>query len=265
MRGHIFGAALVAAPLMAAEITTDDLGTLPVADVIFLGEVHDNLAHHMNQRAAMLEIKPAAVVYEMLTEAQAAQMPPVLPNEDDLRALLDWDNSGWPDFTLYYPVFSAAPDALVFGAAMPRDELRALRDTAITTIFGADAGTFGLTTPLAPHEQMDREALKARAHCDMLPETMLPMMVDIQRLRDAMLARAALQAFEQTGGPVVVITGTEHARTDWGAPATLRFAAPDLRQLSIGQFEARPEAAPPHDLWLVAEPPDRADPCDAFR
>lgn len=66
-------------------------------------------------------------------------------------------------------------------------------------------------------------------------------MVDIQRLRDAMLADAALEAVTQTGGPVIVITGTGHARNDWGAPYMLTQAQPDLRVLSVGQFELTPE------------------------
>ena len=99
----------------------------------------------------------------------------------------------------------------------------------------------------------------------MLPDSLLPGMVAIQRLRDALLAEAALRAFTDTGGPVVVITGTEHARTDIGAPLKLARAAPEITQLSLGQFEHAQDTAPPHDLWIVTDPHPRPDPCGAFR
>ena len=98
---------------------------------------------------------------------------------------------------------------------------------------------------------------------------MLPGMVQAQRLRDAGLARAVLQAMDATGGPVAVITGTGHARTDTGIPAALAQAAPQLQVLSIGQIEAAPdtaiETAPPYDLWIITTPTPRADPCAVFR
>ena len=78
-------------------------------------------------------------------------------------------------------------------------------------------------------------------------------------------ARAVVQAMDATGGPVAVITGNGHARKDWGVPAVLAVAAPDLSVLSLGQFEAAPEGAAPYDLHLVTAPADRDDPCEAFR
>ena len=76
-----------------------------------------------------------------------------------------------------------------------------------------------------------------QAHCDALPEDMLPGMVAVQRLRDAVLARAVVRAMDDTGGPVAVITGNGHARRDWGMPAMLARAAPDLDVWVLGQTE----------------------------
>lgn len=258
-------AATLALPAVAAEITPDQLDRLPTADVIFLGEVHDNPMHHVHQSRAVLALSPTALVFEMLTPEQAAQIPDDLPEQDKLEALLDWEHSGWPDFAMYYPIFAAAPDAMIFGAALPREAARAVLQDGIAAHFPADPTRFGLVLALDPDDQAAREAHQFAAHCDALPEAMLPGMVAIQRLRDALLAEAALRAFEQVGGPVVVITGTEHARTDIGAPAKLALAAPDLSQLSIGQFEIAPDLPPPHDLWLVTAPHPRPDPCDMFR
>ncbi len=90
-------------------------------------------------------------------------------------------------------------------------------------------------------------------------------MVEAQRLRDAGLARAVVAAMLETGGPVALITGNGHARTDWGVPRMLGRALPDATVISVGQFEAAPSGPVPHDLWLVTEPAERPDPCLAFR
>lgn len=257
--------ALASLPTHADMIDVDHIERLPIADVIFFGEVHDNPIHHENQARAIEQIGPTALVFEMLTEDQASRMPDTLPDMADLRELLDWDNSGWPDFALYYPLFTAGPDAHIFGAGLPREAARAAMGQSLDQTFSGDAAQFGLTADLPPAQQRDREALQARAHCDALPEDLLPGMVDIQRLRDAMLADAALEAVTLTGGPVIVITGTGHARNDWGAPYMLTQAQPDLRVLSVGQFEAIPENRPPHDYWIVTDPHPRPDPCEMFR
>jgi uncharacterized iron-regulated protein len=119
--------------------------------------------------------------------------------------------------------------------------------------------------PLPEAERAAMEADQAEAHCGALPAEMLPGMVEAQRARDAAIALAALEALEQTGGPVAVITGNGHARTDWGMPVFLRAFAPEVRVLTLGQLEAPPEEPPPFDLWLVTAPAEREDPCAVFR
>ncbi len=260
------GAALAALPAAARGIDAADLYDLPAADIVLLGEVHDNPAHHAHQAIAVEALNPTAVVFEMLSPDQAARVTPrLLASEEALGAVLGWEASGWPDFAMYYPVFVAAGEAAIIGAAAPRADVRAASEAGAGTIFGAEAGRFGLDAPLPAPQQMLREAGQLMAHCNALPAEALPGMVEAQRLRDGWLARAALAALEDTGGPVVVITGNGHARADWGVPALLTVAAPDVRVLSLGQFEDAAEARPPFDLWLVTDPVDRPDPCAVFR
>jgi uncharacterized iron-regulated protein len=252
-------------PLVAQEITPADLDRLPAADVVILGETHDNPAHHANQARAVMAIQPTALVFEMLTPAQAARTPNDRGDADALARAYDWGATGWPDFAMYHPIFAAAPLARVFGADVARDDLaRAMSDGAAAA-FGMDAARFGLDAPLAAHDLTARLAEQATAHCDMLPADLLPGMVEAQRLRDAALARAALQAVVETGGPVAVITGSGHARNDTGVPALLRLAKPSLTVLSIGQIEGAPEGDVPFDLWIVTDGvAGRGDPCAAF-
>jgi uncharacterized iron-regulated protein len=238
------------------------------AQVLFLGEVHDNPAHHARQAQVVAEVQPAAIVWEMLSAGEAAKaLPAVIGDEAALGAALGWADSGWPDFAMYYPIFAAAPEARHYGAELPRDEARGIFEAGrqAVAVPNAALGVL-LAAELDPEMQAQREALQMAAHCDALPAEMLPQMVDVQRVRDTLLATAALQALEDTGGPVVVITGNGHARTDWGAPALLMAAAPGVSVMALGQGEdgrAGPEGG--FDLVESAPPVDRGDPCEAFR
>ena len=253
--------ALCASPAFASSVPEG----LEGADVVFLGEIHDNPAHHARQAEITGALAPAALVFEMLTPEQGARaLPELMENAEALETAIGWADSGWPDFSLYYPIFAASPTARVYGGGVPRDAARAAMNEGVAAWFGAeDAARYGLDLPLPGDEQAAREAMQLSAHCDALPETMLPVMVDIQRLRDASLARAAAVALADTGGPVVVITGNGHARTDWGAPAYLALARPDAVLRSYGQSE---DGAIGGSFDLQADSPgvDRDDPCAAF-
>jgi len=257
--------ALFAGPAIAAEIVPSGLATLPQADVVVLGEVHDNPVHHQNQAAAVAALAPRALVFEMLTPKQAAGATvEARHSAGTLAEALGWAGTGWPDFAFYYPIFAAAPEAAVFGGGLPRDEVRLAMSDGAAAVFGAESALYGLNMSLPGTVQADREAEQMAAHCNALPEQMLPGMVEAQRLRDAALARAVVQALERTGGPVAVITGNGHARRDVGLAAALAQAAPDITLLAVGQFEERPEEEVPFDYWLVTEPAEREDPCAAF-
>lgn len=250
----------------AEEIGPDGLGSLPEVEVVFLGEVHDNPLHHAHQAAAVAALGANVLIFEMLTEEQAARLRPEhYGSAEEMAAVLGWDGSGWPDFAMYHPIFLAAPDAQVLGGGLDRDIVRrAVTEGAAATIPDW-AEVFALGAPLPDAEQAARESGQAEAHCGALPPEMLPGMVEAQRLRDAALARAVLTAVVAIGGPVVVITGNGHARRDWGAPAMLARLLPDMPMLTIGQFELEASEDPPFDLWLVTEAADRPDPCLALR
>jgi len=62
-----------------------------------------------------------------------------------------------------------------------------------------------------------------------------------------------------------VITGNGHARTDWGAPALIGLAAPQVGVFSVAILEQAPDGDLPADAWIMTAPHDRPDPCDGFR
>ncbi|AHC99583.1 ChaN family lipoprotein [Leisingera methylohalidivorans] len=237
------------------------------ADVVILGEVHDNPVHHQRQAMLLAQLQPKAVVWEMITAKQAAALDPeTLTNAKRTARQLDWVNSGWPDFSLYAPVFAAAASARQYGAQVPRAEASEALKNGVAAYFGAeDAARFGLDRPLPEAEQAAREADQQANHCNAMPVEMLPVLVDFQRLRDAALAEAADRALAETGGPVAVITGNGHARTDRGLAVYLARARPAVQIRSLGQSEGG-QISGKFDLLLDAGAAvSRPDPCLTFR
>lgn len=256
-----FGAApLSAKPSPAASVP---LG----AQIVVMGEEHDAPEHHRNQAKWIERLRPAAVVFEMLPPdlGPVAEQMRGRPTEE-LDEALEWSERGWPDFATYVPIFRAIPEgSRIVGAEAPRAHLTAAMEHGAAAGFrGADR--FGLSEPLPEAEQATREAEQMTAHCDLLPAAAAAGMVEAQRLRDALLADTALSALDATGGPVAVVTGNGHARSDHGIPALIQRSRPDVEVVSIGQFTARVSAAP-HDAWVVTDPPTGRDPdpCAALR
>ncbi|MEL6522503.1 MAG: ChaN family lipoprotein [Pseudomonadota bacterium] len=257
---------MLAPSILWADQHECDLSALPSAEIYLLGERHDNADHHEIQACYVGAVAPAALVFEMLTADRAEGVPfEHRLDEDKLRETLDWDNSGWPDFSIYYNIFEAAPEAKLYGAAVPRETLRSAFQDGAVGLFGGDANRFGLDRPLPEDEQAEREEMQFNAHCEAMPREMMSGMVDAQRLRDAELARVALQALEETGGPVAVILGNGHARQDWGVPVYLAAASPETSVFSVGLIEGEPEENSPFDLVISGPVWEREDPCNAFK
>lgn len=226
----------------------------PVADIVVLGEVHDNPDAHLGQAAALQELQPTAVVFEMLTADDA-----VRADADRMSIAQAWEASGWRDFPIYAPIFDALGSARIVGAAAPRETVRAVYTDGAAALFGPDAPKFGLDKPLPDDEQTARQQLQFEAHCEAMPIEMMAGMVAVQRYRDAVFARAALDALDKYGPPVAVIAGNGHARTDWGVPALIAQAAPDVTTHAIAFVEQATDI--PFDELRIVPPAERDDPC----
>lgn len=232
----------------------------PDQDVYVLGEVHDNPLHHAEQARLVGLIAPKAVVWEMLLPEQVAALADTDRSDAAaMAAALDWEASGWPDFSMYYPIFNVAGDVPHLGAGVSREDLQTAMKDGAASMMGMEL------PPFAPDVQAALQAEQAVAHCNALPADLLPAMVQAQRLRDATLAGTALQALLDHGGPVVIITGTGHARADTGTPAILRILEPGLKVWSLGQTESDPGPDAPFDAVNVTAPAPREDPCLAFK
>jgi len=250
----------------ALDLSRSDMAQMRNADIVILGENHDNAIHHEGQAALIKRIQPKAVVFEMLTPLMATQVNAYA--KDDLRPLgseIGWEAAGWPDFAIYLPVFEALGTARAVGAALPRNAVREAFEAGAAAVFEGDAARFGLQDALPEEETQARQRMQFDAHCAAMPLDLMGGMVEAQRLRDAHFAARTLLALDAYGGPVVVITGNGHARKDWGMPHALAVAAPDVTVFSVGFVEDLVgDTDARFDLAIPTEAAPRGDPCAAF-
>jgi len=262
-----FAAAFAVLTIWCTPALADVPAQASIANVVFLGEVHDNPTHHETQADWIAVLQPTALVFEMIAPDVAAGLSAAdRADSQTLGKALGWAGSGWPDFAMYAPLFSSAPEARIYGAAVPRSMARQVLSDGLSVAMTVEGlQRFGLERDLPAAQQAAREAHQMAAHCDALPADLMPGMVFIQRVRDAWLAQQALAALQDTGGPVVVITGNGHARRDWGAPAAIAQADATVAVYALGQSEDGATQSGVFDHVVDAPAAERPDPCAAFK
>jgi uncharacterized iron-regulated protein len=258
-------------------VSADELvAALSEVPLVVLGEVHDNPVHHARQAWTVGRLKPGGLAFEMVPSASEEGIQVFREQGGAPGAIgpaIGWDRLGWPDWTLYAPIFEAAPDAYVAGGGVSRADIRQAMASGAAGAYGTGARRLGLDQPLDPATRGEIEDEMIASHCNKLPRSVAEDMVEAQRLRDARFAAAMARAFANgQGRAAVLITGNGHARTDRGVPAYLRLVAPELPVLSVGMVELDagedPVAAAsglPFDFVWFSGRTEREDPCAAFK
>lgn len=239
------------------------------ADLVLLGEVHDNPTAHAvrGQLLHALAATHPAVVFEQFAASDAPIAKPA-PG-DTLTAWLDrngFDRRGWR-WPLHEPVVSAAlaDGRSLWGSNLSRESLRSV------VTGGAAAAPEPLRqlmaqAPLDPAAQaaLDRDIIEG--HCNRLPASMIPGMRAAQEARDAAMTRALLLAADD--GPAWLIAGNGHVRGDIAVPRILRRVAPRTSMLVVGLLERDSTGAAPaaverrrYDLAILIPRTARPDPC----
>ena len=245
------------------------------AEVVVLGEVHDNPVHHARQARLVEALAPGGLAFEMVPTGSEEGVQVFLAQggaRGGIGPAIGWERLGWPDWDLYAPIFEAAPRAYVAGGGAARSELREAMRRGAAAAWGAGAGEVGLDRDLAAETRRALEDQMIAAHCGEIPRPVARGMVEAQRFRDARLAEAALRALRRGGEQAVLITGNEHARLDRGAPAYLGRLAGDVTVRSVGMIELPAGADPAeaaeglaYDYVWFSEPQERGDPCAGLR
>jgi len=263
------------------------------ADFVLLGEIHDNPDHHLLQARLVAALaatgRQPAVAFEMLETTQqraldAAQVGRQL-DADRVAAAVDWEHGGWPDFSLYRPIFAAGLRAglPLLAANLPR------RDVDNFFKVGGNAFSSGVREILRragslPHGSARAMAEEMRqAHCGQLPEELIAPIVQIQRARDAQMAARLLSADRELQAAgyeqgAVLIAGLGHVRVDRAVPSYLAREAPARSVRSVAFLEVSPDRLTPEDYrpafgggplpfdYVVFTPAvPRPDPCGGLR
>lgn len=262
------------------------LAELSRARFVLLGERHDNADHHLLQAEVVRALTGSGhepvLAFEMLDVEQQPAIDAVLAREpgnpDAIARAVAWDESGWPDWSLYRPIFAVGLERglRIIGANLPSAQVKQLVMRGPEALAPETFARLGLDTPLPEDTARAMREEMRESHCGQLPEAMLEPMVLAQRARDAQMADRLLATATQDGA--LLITGAGHARTDRGVPARLARRAPELPVRSLAFVEVSPEArepldyAPsdsagtlPYDFVWFTPATEREDPCAMFQ
>jgi len=226
------------------------------ADILVLGEIHDNPDHHRLQAKVLTEMlrrgRRPAIVWEMIPRGMQALLDSYVGDADSFGSFMAWNERGWPDWQIYQPIAEVALAAKLpmRGGDLDPATIRLVSSKGFDTAFGMDrARRLGLNRSPSLDIQASMLQEQADAHCGLMPAASLAPMVDVQRARDAALAEAALFALTAPGvDSVIVITGAIHARKDRGVPAVLAHIAPSVDVFALGLREGEGAAGTKGDL-----------------
>jgi uncharacterized iron-regulated protein len=239
------------------------------AEVVYLGELHDNPRHHVIQ-ARILEALLAAgsrpaVAFEMVPETRQADLEAAVrgdagPAEVDRR--LAWSAQGWPDFNMYWPLFDLARKhgLPVVGTDLDPDVARRIGRAGL----GASGEDLSRLRSALPDDVARDRGIARRlraAHCDQISEDRAIRMLDGWYARNVVIARGVRGGLERAT-QVVVIIGRGH-QSPGGVPEQLAALRPGTRQLVVGLYEGKADGPtePLTDVLWVTPARPRPNPC----
>ena len=250
------------------------------ADLIILGEKHDNPDHHRLQAAIFGSLldsgrRPALALEMLETDMQPAVDQFLEAGEHDADAFavaVKWHQSGWPDWSMYRPAVARAMEAGVpiLAANVPSSEAKALMRGEP----GVDAAKRYNLPPLEAEQQTSLNKELLDSHCGHLPASHIEGMSLVQRARDATMAKTMLDS----PSGAVLLAGFGHARRDRGVPMAIEYLRPQAKVYAIAFLEVATGRQAPNDyaqafeaarlpfdaVWFTPRVDD-TDPCTLFR
>lgn len=230
---------------------------LATADLILMGEQHDNEDHHRLQLWLLQRLHQqrtqASVLLEMLTPSQQPALDRVQDGsetvpEDQLQEYLQW-SPGW-EWHFYAPILGWALDSHIrlTAANLDRQEISLLYRNPVKV------------SPRYSEQALEeiQRTLEA-SHCGQIDEPQLSAMRGIQQQRDVRMA----EALQVAAAPALLLAGNYHVRKDLGVPLHMDQAAPLVIMLhELGKPLPGPEQA--DYVWLTPAAP-ASDHCAEWR
>jgi uncharacterized iron-regulated protein len=220
------------------------LARIDRADVVLLGETHDNPLHHeIQQRLLNARIasgsRPALLMEQLDSESQPA-LDLALSNTDKEEALLYASRLiKFTDWKSYRPFLAAAidNDLPVIAANISSQQLQPVIWDGFSAYDAADLKRMEVEEVWSDSRENYMLRHIGGAHCGQVRDTLREGLTRSQRLRDALMADAAMK---DIGRGIVAIVGSSHARRDVGMPLYISARDPSAHILSIGLVEVVP-------------------------
>jgi len=253
------------------------------ADVVLVGETHDNPEHHQRQidiiKRVFTQGQTGLVALEMVTDTQMEFVLKDRPADaSGLITSLKKEDDGWEYNKLYKDVFQAIYDS---GAMVTSANLN--RKTMVSIVMQGDDAIPPTIRSLLDQVALDEENSASlqkeieMSHCGMMSGKHAGGMIKGQRVRDAYMAKAVVDA-KSKADKVLLLAGSGHVRIDRGVPLYIKQLSPNLKVLSLGLAEVVDDHTDPVDytqhwggkklpfdyVWFTRAV-DRPDPCEELR
>ena len=236
--------------------------------VLLLGEVHDNADGHkarFEQLRKRVEAgwRPAIAMEQFDREHQALLTKSQKDCRDPECLFLVMGGARW-DWKLYRPIIDLAMryELPLIAANLSRaDASKVVRDGVASSFDAATVAAYRLNDALPADIVAIQRKEVIDGHCNMLPDMMVPGMVNAQIARDIWMAKLVRA---QQPRDVVLIAGNGHVRKDAGVPRWLDAVEPKLTWRTIAFVETS-AARGLYDADVRVAAKKRDDPCASLK
>jgi len=255
------------------------------ADVLLLGETHDNSMHHDIQQTLFksfvdsvgsAKLKPALMMEQLDAATQPALDQALVGGNRDEVLNRVTEMIKFTDWIYYRPLLAIAIDSKlpVIAANVSNRDLQPVIWSGFIAYDQDELKRLMVEEVWSQKRQSYLITHMGGAHCGQLRDELRAGLTRSQRLRDALMADSALHDISQR---VVAIVGSSHARRDIGLPLYFAARVPSARIFSIGFIEVSPTVTDPksyevdsatgevpYDVVWFTPRAERADPCANF-
>lgn len=236
---------------------------------VLLGEIHDHVTGH-ERRLQILQgwidqgSRPALVV-EQFDRDRQTQLDAAMADCANADCVIERAGAGQWHWPFYRPLIALALKyklPIRAGNIARSETSRIVREGLAAAFEPAIVTRFALAGPLPAEVASAQQREIIDGHCRMLPDRVVPGMVNAQVARDVWMA---LQILEFRARPVILIAGNGHVRRDIGVPFWLRQQQM-LQSTAVGFVESLPgTGAGVYDQVIELPIQPRPDPCQSFR
>jgi uncharacterized iron-regulated protein len=242
------------------------------AEVVYLGELHDNPQHHAIQvqilEALLADGSRPALAFEMVPETRQTALDAAVRSDADRADVdrqLQWSAQGWPDFAMYWPLFELARQNGLPVVATDLDPAvnRRISRSGLGAV-GEDPARLRSAMPDDPARDKAIAQRIREAHCNQITVSRSERMLESWYARNVVMARRVSEALGRAH-QVVVIMGRGHA-SPGAVTEQLLALRPGTRQLVVALFEGQADG-PVEEMadvqWITPGRPHE-DPCLSF-